>query len=276
MRRQGARARWWSPRRRAALFPRRCLLVGAILLPSVLGPFREGRLEASTIVNTLRGFDRHEPGWSGELEASFSQAGGNTDVLALAGAARLQWLRERHRWRGLTSLRYASSREQKIAEAAVVHLRHNYELVSWGHSLAFAQWQHDPFQRLRSRWLLGAGLRFDLLETERRYVALGVSSMHEVERIEDEAGRQTRERLSTFLNVDSTLAGEVNLDVTGFLQPRWTDFSDLRSVLTATLKVPLGGEFSLLLTYRLQHSSRPPQGVENVDWWLDTGFSYAL
>jgi putative salt-induced outer membrane protein YdiY len=229
---------------------------------------------ASTIVNTLRGFDRHEPGWSGALEAGFSQAGGNTKVLSLSGAARVQWLRGRQRWRTLGGVRYAETAGEKIAEEVVGHLRHNYEILPWLDSLAFAQLQRNPFQRLRSRLLLGVGARFDLLDTDTRYVALGLSTMHEVTRLDGENGEQVKERLSSFLNVNSDLVSDVTLDVTGFLQPRWVEFSDLRAVLTATLTVPVGDAFSFLVTYRLQYDSRPPEGVEDTDWWVDTGVSY--
>lgn len=226
------------------------------------------------ILNTLDVFGEPEPGWHGGVRAAASISGGNTEVLSLRGGARLQWQGDRNRWRLLASATRKTSRGEEIAEDSVVHLRHNRRLQPWVSTLAFVQRQNNPFQRLRSRFLVGAGARFDVLRADQASGSVGIAHMVEVERIEGTPGHDTDQRLSSFFVLGASLNERVRVSATAFVQPLWEDVADLRALASAGLRADLGGGLGLNVEADYRYDARPPQGVDRSDRTLETGFSY--
>lgn len=241
-----------------------------------IGDSMVGGVAHAQILNTLRGWEETEPGFSGDLGVSFSVAGGNTEVLSLAGAGRIQWLTGRERFRLLGNVLRAESDGTKTAQAASAHLRHNHEVTRWFSTLAFVQVQENPFQRLQSRWLFGAGGRFDLVRREEWDLSIGLAHMFEVERIEDVDGREEEHRLSSFVSWSGDLSEHVEVDVIGFLQPLWEELSDKRAVINGSLSVGLVGSLSLVQSASYQYDSRPPEDVGKEDWGYRSGLEFEL
>jgi hypothetical protein len=276
-------ARWGLPVLLAARAPR----IRAAILTIVLGA---GSLACATIaqaqiVNTIRGFDEDDLGWTGSLEARFSQSGGNTDVLSFGGGGTVQWLSETQRIRLIGKATRSENDGERIAEASMSHLRHNYRFTRWLASLAFVQIQRNLFQRLKSRLLVGAGARFDLVQREDWSLFGGVAHMYEREQIEadsangngtgdegstDEVSKGPRvdvdHRASVFLSWRGDLREGVSVDLSGFYQPLWSDFADARATGSGELLVALVGALSLGLEGSATRDSEPPAGVEETDW----------
>lgn len=252
------------------------IFIPVLILVVVLG---SGSAEAQ-IVNTLRGFDEDESGWSGELEVRFAQSGGNTDVLTFGAGAQVQWQGERQRVRALGAASRSESDEKKTAESSMLHLRHNYDLRTWLASLLFAQVQENPFQRLQLRRLLGAGARFDVIDAEDWALSLGAAHMFEREEIEDDeigaGGTSNNQRLSVFVTCAGDLTENLSADVVAFYQPLWSDFEDSRATSQATLRLGIVGSLELVLRGSVEHDARPPAGVEETDWSYRTALSLGL
>ncbi|MCA9727403.1 MAG: DUF481 domain-containing protein [Candidatus Eisenbacteria bacterium] len=233
-----------------------------------------GSVVDAQIVNTLSGFE-DEPGWSGGAEARFAQAGGNTDVLTLGAAAKVQWqsaagdsgaLGSRHRVRVLGGATRSEADGRKVADSSMSHLRYNYRITPWLATVTFVQHQRDPFQRLQSRFLLGAGLRFDIVRQAAWELSLGGAHMSERESIREEPAADYDQRLSTFLLWVGNLTSSVEVNVTGFYQPRWSDWGDARATASGELRVDLASALAVGWSASLQHDSRPPEGVKSTDW----------
>jgi putative salt-induced outer membrane protein YdiY len=227
--------------------------------------------EAGIILNTLDALGEGRPGWSGGLDAGFSASGGNTEVVSLRAGGRLLRRTEDDVWRLQGSAERSETGGVESARAVVGHLRQNHHLGGPLYSIAFAQVQHNPFQRLRSRWLFGAGGRWDLSTDARGAVSVGATHMVERERIRDEQGATTDQRLSAFLRLGRSLREGVTLDLVGFYQPLWSDFADARAMGIATLRVELTGSLSLQVGGNLDYDARPPAGVGKTDWQTTTG-----
>jgi putative salt-induced outer membrane protein YdiY len=227
------------------------------------------------IVNTLRTGNGAGPGISGEVGAFFSASGGNTEKNDLTGAARLQWHGALHDLRLLADATRSTSAGVTTEEASLVHLRHNRRIAAAVSTVTFVQHQHDRFQRLRSRFLLGVGLRWDWIRRERLRGSWGVTPMLEVEELRD-ADSTTDARLSTFLSVIGELDDRTSLDVTAFVQPRVDDPDDLRAVASAALRVAVAGRWTVSVQASLSHDARPAEGVEKTDWKTRTGLSVTL
>ena len=153
-----------------------------MLLAFALPPALAGVGEAQ-IVNTLRGFDDKERGWSGGVEATISVAAGNTEYFETQIAAAVQHQSDTHRWRLLARNMRLTASGKTQAENRLGHLRHNYRFSRRLASVAFLQGQHNPFQRIETRVLVGGGARFDLVRREKVNMALGATFMREDEEL---------------------------------------------------------------------------------------------
>ncbi len=227
------------------------------------------------IINTLRGWDDDEPGWSGELAAAIAIAQGNTEYFEFDFSAAAQYAADRHRVRALASAARRTASGIEVAEVTLLHLRHNYRLTRVVHSLMFVQAQHNPFQRIDSRLLLGLGARFDVVRAETWEASAGAAYMRDRENLtDDDMGAVGRSRASFFATVLGRLTDQVLVDMYGFYQPVLNDFSDARASLGSNLDVTLVGQLTLVTGIRLAHNSRPAAGVEKDDFWLRTGLRF--
>jgi len=224
------------------------------------------------IVNSLRGFDRDEPGWSGSVDGSYGASGGNTQESTFMGSARLQWKGASNIGRLIGAGKRTTNSGRETARSTLAHLRHNYLLSDRWATLAFLQVQENPFQRLDSRFLMGLGGRWQAVKGESTLIYLGVSHMFEKERIQGEDGYEEAQRLSGFVSLEVELRDGVFVDFLLFYQPKWDDFADWRVYGEIRLEIELIGSLSLFTGYNLQHDSQPPTGVEETDWNTKTGF----
>ncbi len=221
---------------------------------------------AGTILNTLQGYDDDEIGWSGGVDGLFSGSGGNTERILASAGARLQWRGGADRVRLQASAEYEESGREVTARNLVVHLRHNREFGDRWSTVGFVQRQSNPFQRLTSRWLLGAGLRCDLLDDDRGNVSLGATPMLEIERLTGQTGHDTRARMSVFVHAERDLAERVRLDMTGFWQPLFDDLDDWRAVGNVGLTVDMTGSVEVMTGFSVEDNARAPEGVKRTDW----------
>ena len=228
----------------------------------------------AAIVNSLRGWSEKEQGWSGGIAGSYGASGGNSPQSTFEGSGRLQLRARDNVWRLLALGKRTTVQDVETANAVLGHFRHNYLLSERWATLAFLQYQRNPFQRLESRFLLGLGGRWLAAENEKTRFYLGAAQMWEQEEIQDQDGEEKAQRLSTFVSAESKLIDDVGLDFLVFYQPRWSDFKDWRMFAEIELTVELTGSLSLFTGYRWQHDATPPEGVEKTDWDTKTGFAF--
>lgn len=241
-----------------------CIL---FLLVSALGA-------GAQILNTLSGFEER-PGWQGEAAGFFRLSGGNTEVRDYLATGAGQWEGDRQRVRAIVSFNQTRTEGIDTSEDLIAHLRHNLRLNGWFSTLAFTQWQRNPFQALRSRVLVGAGGRFDLVRNEKRRFAVGLAAMYEAETLIDAGDRETA-RFSAFLDFQRDVQEYLSLSIVCFVQPAMTDFEDLRASAVADLDIDLVGPLTLVLGSSYEYNSRPPATIEHYDWTVRTGIKLAL
>jgi Protein of unknown function, DUF481 len=226
----------------------------------------------AAIVNSLSGFDENELGWSGALGGSFGAKGGNTEQTSLATDAKLQWRGGRESWRLIGAAKRTSSGGIETARVLLGHLRHNRSLSDHWSTLSFLQAQENPFQRLESRLLAGAGVRWDAWKDPQKRLAAGAAHMWEREKIDDTPTAHYRHRLSLFVTTGLKIGDGVLFEGLAFFQPRWSEPEDWRLMLNAGLDVKVARNVSLFTNLEMEGDSRPPTGVEKIDWENRTGF----
>ena len=252
---------------------RLCLITAAVHVALLLGATSAD----AQIINTLRGWQEDEPGWSGELAAAIAIAQGNTEYFEFDLSAAAQYWQDRHRVRGLASSTRRTASDVEVAEAALLHLRYNYRLTPVVHSLVFIQAQRNPFQRIEGRYLLGLGARFDVVQADSWDASLGAAYMREQENLtDDDSGTIGRNRGNFFATVLGKLTDQVRVDAYGFYQPVLNDFSNARISAGSNLDVALVGQLALVVGFRLAYNSQPAAGVEKTDMWLRTGIRFTF
>jgi putative salt-induced outer membrane protein YdiY len=230
----------------------------------------------AAIVNSLRGWNEDEQGWSGGIAGSYGASGGNSPQSTFEGSGRLQLRARDNVWRLIASGKRTTVQDIETANSVLGHLRHNYLLSERWATLVYAQYQRNPFQRLESRFLLGLGGRWLAVRGESTRVNFGAAQMWEQEEIQDEQGEEKAQRFSGFVSLESKLSDHVGVDFLAFYQPRWSDFKDWRMFAEVALSVELTGSLSLFTVYKGEHNSTPADGVEKTDWDTKTGFAFSF
>ncbi len=252
-------------------FTRKWMIVWLVLLT---GPFFTVPAGAQ-IINTLRGFDEEKQGWSGGFEGTIAISEGNSEYHEIQLAASIQHQSLRNRWRLLGRSMWLKASGRKAAENQLAHLRHNYIVLPWLASVVFIQGQHDPFRRVETRILFGAGARIDVLKKDRWNVALGLTAMREDEKLTEKDDRfVTNYRLSGFLTVFRDAKKGIDMDVTAFYQPMVDDLTDARALAAASFRTDIVGNLYFLLSYSFEYDARPPLGVERYDQMMRSGLGY--
>lgn len=226
---------------------------------------------AGQIINTLRGFDAKEMGWSGGIEGAIALAEGNTEYFESELSAAIQRRSEKQRWRLMGRLMRRDTGDIKIAENRMGHLRHNYRLTDVLASVLFVQGQRDPFRRLETRLLAGGGARVDVIRRDTWYGAVGATYMYEDEELTGGGGFASDHRFSFFASLYSASSERVKLDISAFYQPLISDFEDARAYVSTALRVDVMGGVYVLVKYNMVHDANPPTGVEQTDQTLRSG-----
>ncbi len=245
------------------------LFLGGLALPAPAA-------HAGIILNTLDGGIIEKPGVSGSLGGLFSAKGGNTEKINLETGGRLDWSDGKQRLRLQVMAEYEETAGIETERNIVGHLRHNHRLGERFSSIMFAQIQHDPFKRLERRWLLGAGLRREMVRTEKNLLALGMTPMLEIERFKEETKSRARGRLSVFLSFSRRLRESISLQTSAFYQPLFADFGVVRAVIDAALVMEMTGSLKLKVGYMGERDSEPPAGVKKNDWKTYWGLTYGF
>jgi hypothetical protein len=241
-----------------------------------------GSAEAQ-IVNTLRGFDAEDSGWSGSVAGAVAFAEGNTQYFEFEIDGKVQYQTSRHRWRLIGIHMRRTARGVEVAEARLGHFRHNYRLWSRFSTIAFLQGQYNPFLRIDSRTVIGGGGRAELFEGDVWRSAIGVTVMHETEELTDEndavaafqsVERTSNYRVSSFLTVYREGANGFDIDLWAFFQPVMNDFADARASGAASIGLNIVGELDLVVTYVVKYDSQPPSGVKKYDYILRSGLGW--
>lgn len=236
---------------------------------------------AQTILNVERLQPRETHGWHAGVEGSLDVARGNTDrTKLLAGfAVGYRWPTD---WLRVFAGMSYEDEDDGVDNDRYLHLRYNHDWVGRLQSFHFVQVQDNRTGVLRGRLLLGSGLRLRLAATERTTFDVGTGAMFEREeldpgRIHDDHPALTRAmRMANLLVLHRRLRTDVRFVGVAYLQPRYDDFGDTRTLTDLSLLIALTNEVDLAVRWQWRHDTRPPGGVDADDFSFTSGFTVAL
>jgi len=247
-----------------------------LLLGVVSSPAR-----SQTILNVERLQPGDVAGWHWGVEGGFSLSRGNTDKVDVGIGAVLgyRWTRDWLRLFG--GLDYLSEDGAKVDNDRYLHVRFNHRLTDRWQTFHFVQVQSRYASLLRSRFLVGGGLRRNLIEG-RTTLDVGTGLMYESESLDpdEDIGDHPREarvwRMANLLVLTRSLTESVTLIGVSYVQPDLSDFGDFRTLVDLSLRIALTQNLDLTIQNEWRHDSRPPSGVEADDYSLKTGFAVSF
>lgn len=159
----------------------------------------------------------------------------------------------------------------------MLHLRDNFQIWKFVYSDVFGQYESDEFRKLRSRSLVGAGLRLDYDWTDWFATVYGTSYMPEHNVVEGHSEPLVFHRWNNFATILLKVSETTKIVTTTYFQPAFTDFENYRLYTTLAVKVKISDslEAKAMGTYR--YESRPPgEDVKSRDFRIKNALEYSF
>lgn len=257
---------------------RRALRMAAAgLLAAAAGvpvPVRPAPLQAQ-VIRSYEALDQAAGDrWYATMGLSLDASGGNVRYTDIDASAAAGYRGERHFARLYPEYRIRSQEGTRQQDVRTLHLRHSYSFRDDLRSFAFVQYQSDLALELDRRFLVGGGMRRRILTLTEGGVELGIGAMWEAERVVGQDD-DTDFRGANLL-VANGKSGSVELNFTGFYQPRLDNWADVRLALSGTAAVPLGSSLSMTVALRWLLDTDPPPTVQREDYGITVGLRFSV
>ncbi|MFW7380744.1 MAG: DUF481 domain-containing protein [Oligoflexus sp.] len=227
------------------------------------------------IVNVAQIANRDvKEGFSLSTDLSWERKQGNIDLSVLTAKATSFYRHSDHLLLLILEREYGVQNSSALSDRAFQHLRYRYQWLERVTLETFAQHDRNQFRRLKSRTLIGAGPRFQILATENHLLHLGLAPMKEIEVFEEASTltdeplvskRQEDIRLSLSLGYHFNLAENLSFSNTGYWQPLADDLDIYRLLNDAALTIQITEILALRFSATLTHDTNPPPGIRQTD-----------
>jgi hypothetical protein len=237
---------------------------------------------AQVILNTERFQLAEVTGFHLSGDASVDVQRGNSRILDLSTAGMVGVLEGRHWTRVIFGGRYLSDEERSLLDQQFVQLRYSYIFARDLRTFHFIQAQKNETLLLRSRWLLGSGIRRTFVETERTSVSAGTGLMWEWERLDRAAlgpgdpGRLQALRIANLGVWSVDLQGGARILNIFYLQPDVGELGDMRILNELGLLVPITHWIRATASLEWRRDTRPPSelGRDDVNFRIGLGVEF--
>lgn len=217
--------------------------------------------------------------WKLGAEFSYTDQSGNRDLRLLTGGLRVSHLeKEAFEMEGLLQSRYGESGDEVIARSHFASLTLDLHPRDVWSPFLFATAERDPFKRLDARVSGGAGAKYTAFRSDdgEDNASVSLALLYSYEDLRPSAADpvgpdRSLARWSVRVRGQQELNEQVTLQHVTFYQPEWDQVADylLRSETGA--KVLLTERLALSVSYQLDRTARPPQGVSPDDRLFKTG-----
>lgn len=212
-------------------------------------------------------------GWAGSAEATIYMNKNNDFVLAFNTNIELQFKTKRTLWLMLTDLATVrANTDQRFVNGGFQHFRFNYKITDRFVWEAFIQGQFSEPLGIDYRFLAGTGPRYKLAGSDKFRLYIAALYMSEWEKTTDINSEKHYNRLSNY--VSFTLAPNENMSFvsTTYYQPRLNDWNDYRLAESLNIRTDITNQLYFIFEYTLLYDTRPPAGVVNTTYNLNSGF----
>ena len=256
---------------------RALVVAGILLLATLMATPQAG--QAQVILNTERFQMAEVEGFHLNADLSGSVQRGNRKLLNVSSSGIVGYSHARHWPRVIFGGRFLRDDTRSILDQQYIQVRYSYLLAPRAQTFHFVQAQKNETLLLRSRWLVGTGLRWTFAETDQLLVAAGTGVMGEWERLDPErvgpedAVDLDAVRMANLGVVQWTFASGARLVNITYVQPDLSRFSDLRLLNDLGLSAPVTDWARLTGSLEWRRDTRPPSTLERDDLSIRLGLS---
>jgi putative salt-induced outer membrane protein YdiY len=247
------------------------LASGSFLLSISSSVFAISNIESDRVAPPAEGV-------SGQVELAIDGKSGNSRKQSQKYSGRILYKRQDHSAFVLARHEYGKSFDQKNADSDFLHLRYLYQQNRSLTLETYAQYQRDEFKRLISRKLLGAGLRWEWLNSTSSSAATGLGLYYTEEKhdqalspvilVDDYA------RASSYLVLKHQINSNSYVSNISYYQPRFSQPSDFYLLNSVSLTSGITNRLSIRANLQTEHDSIPPEGIKKTDNSYTVSFAY--
>lgn len=209
--------------------------------------------------------------WYGSTQAAFTLTKVQEQTTVFQADSRLQYKYHRNVVLLLLNANFLRAGTQNFVNTAFMHLRYNYKInpvLSWE---LYGQQQSNQLQLMKSRTLLGTGLRrrFFLNKSKTSRMYLGMAYLFEKNIFTESYGKRDWHRMSNYLSISLRAPkSSVILRGTTYWQPAIGYIKNVRYSTEWTLELPITEHlrFTTNITYSVDRGLPQAAPLKAYNW----------
>ena len=224
-------------------------------------------------------FDNNEDKFSADVDFSISGSSGNSDTSKAVLNTQLDWVDQNSINLVILGYQYGESNNVRSVNKSFIHYRYIHKLNNSMDWELFGQLETNEFTRLSYRGLIGSGIRYSVVNTEKHRAFLGAGGFYSKEEIEftpglTDDGVEEITRANFYFLSKYKITSAMSFSNVVYYQPRLNRLSDYRALLETKLDIKIHKDLSFRLSLDIEHDSEPSQTIKSTDISYLTGFVF--
>lgn len=225
------------------------------------------------IVNIEKNRKKQENGFQGTASFEFSIKETSKKIIEFKNIIDLQYKYNANTFIFVNSIKFLRYDTGNIINDGFQHIRYNHTFKdsSFVTSELFLQSQYNANKMLKKRYLVGAGLRFRIIDNEKISFFTAPLIMYEYEELEAETRNISQKiRLDWYANINLKIIKNINFNHITYYQPAINKLSDFRLSSETGIRYSITKNFALKMYYSADYDSQPPPNVQKLFYSLNT------
>ncbi len=218
-------------------------------------------------------------GWSGSVDGNLNLQSNQSTVFSVNGNAHVQNRVDSNVYLLVSQTGFVKASESDVVNFAFGHFRYTRYVTDWLSLEGFTQLQQNRVNGIASRWLIGVGPRFKVLDSDNANLVTGLLVVRERERETVDSIEIHRDiRVSSYIGASYTpeAASYISISTTTYFQPRVGRFSDIRISSDWNIEVSLRQNLKLVTTFNIVYDAVPPVGINKTVYAIRNGLRFTF
>ena len=233
----------------------------------------------SQVVNIEKKRKGNSDGFQGKISLGFHFFDNGKQVMQFTNAIDLQYKKRGHTVLLINDLALMTIDDESIVNSGFQHLRYNYTIKdsSFFTLEALGQHQYNPIKLLAQRFVVGAGPRFRIINTEKVNFFIASPVLYEYEKLSDSAATITRLlRLDAYLALRWQINEHFKIGSISYYQPSFINFNDYRISSETIFSFKITDKLEFNSGFEATYDSDPPDGIQNLFYYWRNKLSYSF
>ena len=213
--------------------------------------------------------------WYGAWQANLNVSKEKQQIITFGTDVQLEYKNGKHLVLSLTNLELIKAGNNDLLNNKFQHLRYNYKWLPRVSSEVFGQVQSNPIQALRSRVLMGFGVRFKAFESKKHKARMyiGTSLMREKDEYKG-FEYKVENRISIYISMTYEPNAQVSFHSTTYSQPLMIGLNNTRWFTQNTIDLKINKRLSFNVAYTFRFDPSLPEGIIKQSYRLANGIKY--